>query len=67
MVFLSDPHPHPRTLGLPVEEAGLLPKHHHYVAAGIQVGACDGHLGAPRHGSPAGLQVCESQRLCMKG
>lgn len=52
---------------LPVEQAGLLPEHHHHIAARIQVGARDGHLGASGHGSPAGLQVRESQRLCRKG
>ena len=42
---------------LPVEEAGLLPEHHHHIAARVQVAARDGHLGAPGHGPPAGLQV----------
>lgn len=52
--------PHISFLGpwLPVEEAGLAPKHHHHIAACIQVGACDGDLGTPRHGSSVGLQIC---------
>lgn len=50
-------------LGLPVEEAGLAPKHHHHIAARVQVGACDGDLCTPRHGSSVGLQICEGQSL----
>lgn len=52
--------------GLPVEEAGLTPEHHHHIAACIQVGACDGNLCPPRHGSSVGLQICEGQSLCRK-
>lgn len=52
--------------GLPVEEARLAPEHHHHIAACIQVGAGDGNLCAPGHGSPAGLQVCEGQSLHRK-
>lgn len=40
-----------------MEEAGLLPERHHHIAASVQVGARDGHLGAARHGPPAGLQI----------
>lgn len=58
-----DPHWAPE---LPVEEAWLVPEHHHHIAACIQVGACDGDLCAPRHGSPTGLQVCKSQGLRRK-
>lgn len=44
-------------LCLPVEEAGLLPEQHHHIAARVQVGARDGHLGASGPGPLAGLQV----------
>lgn len=49
-----------------MEEAWLAPEHDHHIAACIQVGACDGDLCAPRHGSPTGLQVCKSQGLHRK-
>lgn len=49
-----------------MEEAGLAAEHHHHIAACVQVGAGDGNLCASRHGSPSGLQVCESQSLQRK-
>lgn len=52
--WLRTPKP---ALCLPVEEAGLLPEQHHHVAARVQVGAGDGHLGASGPGPLAGLQV----------
>lgn len=53
-------------LGLPVEETGLAPEHHQHIAACVQVGACDGDLRTPRHGSSVGLQICEGQSLHRK-